>query len=92
MLAYGQTASGKTYSMKGDDHSLGLIPLTIHQLFRSIEGASMLAEIKISYIEIYNENIIDLLGSSDNYLELREDSRKNITILGLRECVVSSLD
>jgi centromeric protein E len=92
VLAYGQTASGKTYTMKGNDGNQGIIPLTLYHLFSTIEEKNLIAEIRISYIEIYNENIIDLLNSVENYLEIREDCRKNITILGLNEIKVTKME
>lgn len=63
-MAYGQTSSGKTYTMKGNEMNLGIIPLTLQHLFKTINSKNLVAEIRISYIEIYNENIIDLLSST----------------------------
>lgn len=71
VMAYGQTSSGKTYTMKGTEDNQGIIPLALRSLFKTIEENKLLAEIRISYLEIYNENIIDLLNSIETFLELR---------------------
>lgn len=65
VFAYGQTGSGKTYTMEGNEENKGLI-------FRSLEGLENISKIaisegakisyKIKYLEIYNENIRDLIG------------------------------
>ena len=68
VLAYGQTSSGKTYTMKGDGEREGIIPQVIQKLFKSIDEGKLTAQISISYMEIYNENIIDLLSNSQNSL------------------------
>ena len=71
---------------------MGLIPLTLEKLFSEMEKANILGEVKISYIEIYNENILDLLSSSEAGLDIREDFKKNITIIGLNEEKVGSVE
>lgn len=62
ILAYGQTSSGKTYTMKGTHTNPGIIPLSLKDIFKKIENEKLTAKVDISYIEIYNEDIIDLLG------------------------------
>lgn len=42
-MAYGQTASGKTFTMKGNENSQGLIPMTLQRLFRRIEEKKLIA-------------------------------------------------
>lgn len=74
LFAYGQTGSGKSYSMMGidtdgcDDTEAGIIPRFCHELFRRIEESKeyLEAEIEVSYFEIYNEKIHDLLSVSHN--------------------------
>ncbi|KAJ8099721.1 P-loop containing nucleoside triphosphate hydrolase protein [Lipomyces tetrasporus] len=64
ILAYGQTGAGKSYTMNGTDEEPGLIPRTCYDLFRRIEKmttATMTFTVKISYFEIYNEHVYDLL-------------------------------
>ena len=67
IFAYGQTGSGKTYSMIGTDSEPGLIPRFLDNLFatkqeRERSGIASSIQIEISYYEIYNEKIYDLLG------------------------------
>lgn len=65
ILAYGQTGSGKTYTMIGDDNHNGLYQYAINQIFTRLEegGASLVTDqrLRISIVEIYNEQIRDLL-------------------------------
>lgn len=56
IFAYGQTGSGKTHTMLGNEHDPGIIKLAIRDIFRS--GVE---EIRVSYIELYNERIYDLV-------------------------------
>ena len=61
IFAYGQTGSGKTHTMLGSASDMGLIRLSTADIFsRSV------SEVRISYIEIYNEKIIDLIDTSRN--------------------------
>ena len=78
--------------MRGDNNSRGLIPRTVKEIFHKISSDDLIANIKISYFEIHNENIRDLLDEKDRALEIREDARKNITIVGLTETDVKSED
>ena len=91
VLAYGQTASGKTFTMKGDDQNEGIIPRAIRKLFSCVEEGNLVAAISISYIEIYNENIIDLLSPSQAPLDVHENYMKNVTITNLIEAEVRSV-
>ncbi|XP_052738112.1 kinesin-related protein 4 isoform X2 [Bicyclus anynana] len=62
IFAYGQTSSGKTYTMTGTDDSPGIIPLAVVNLFdiiKSVPDRDFL--VRVSYVEIYNERLIDLL-------------------------------
>ncbi|XP_067903586.1 kinesin family member 4 isoform X2 [Heterodontus francisci] len=95
VLAYGQTGSGKTYSMGGTytsvqegDPSVGVIPRVINMLFRMIEeNSDNDFTLKISYLEIYNEEILDLLHPSreKSQIHIREDPKEGIKIVGLIE-------
>lgn len=65
VFAYGMTGSGKTFTMAGENETLGLIPLSVAYLYsrvmeESLKGESRF-EIAVSYLEIYNEKIYDLL-------------------------------
>jgi kinesin family protein 5 len=66
ILCYGQTSSGKTFTMEGNGScniNKGIIPRSMEYIFDYINGASDTNEfsIKCSYLEIYNEKIYDLL-------------------------------
>lgn len=99
IFAYGQTGAGKTYTMMGVnfEHELyeehqGLIPRTMEFLFNCIDreranGVNFI--IRCSFLEIYNEQIIDLLNKSNNNLQLREDTRKGVYVEGITEETIS---
>ncbi|KAG4087315.1 kinesin-domain-containing protein [Neocallimastix lanati (nom. inval.)] len=67
ILAYGQTGAGKTYTMTGTTENYvhrGLIPRIISQLYKEISNKTQMAiTVRISYLEIYNEQMVDLLAS-----------------------------
>mmetsp|Transcript_33632 Transcript_33632/g.30545 ORF Transcript_33632/g.30545 Transcript_33632/m.30545 type:complete len:81 (-) Transcript_33632:181-423(-) len=75
VFAYGQTSSGKTFTMKGNEENPGLIPQSMKRIFEKIESANedLKFEVKCSYIEIYNESLIDLLDDQNKNLEIREN-------------------
>lgn len=66
VFAYGATGAGKTYTMLGREDDLGVMGRSVKELFRQIELNSSQREykLKISYIEVYNEIIRDLLSGS----------------------------
>ncbi|EDL95927.1 kinesin family member 4 [Rattus norvegicus] len=99
VLAYGQTGSGKTYSMGGaytaeqeHDSAIGVIPRVIQLLFKEINKKTDFEfTLKVSYLEIYNEEILDLLCSSRekaSQINIREDPKEGIKIVGLTEKTV----
>ncbi|XP_017396044.1 chromosome-associated kinesin KIF4B [Cebus imitator] len=98
VLAYGQTGSGKTYSMGGaytteqeNDPTVGVIPRVIQLLFKEIDKKSDFEfTLKVSYLEIYNEEILDLLCPSREkaQIHIREDPKEGIKIVGLTEKTV----
>ncbi|XP_074080744.1 kinesin-like protein KIF19 isoform X3 [Macrotis lagotis] len=73
--------------MLGTDHEPGIYVRTLNDLFCAIEKTSndMEYEVSMSYLEIYNEMIRDLLNPSLGYLELREDSKGVIQVAGITE-------
>ncbi|KAM5274440.1 kinesin-like protein KIF19 [Ctenodactylus gundi] len=87
VFAYGPTGCGKTYTMLGTDHEPGIYVRTLNDLFHAIEETSsdMEYEVSMSYLEIYNEMIRDLLNPSLGYLDLREDSKGMIQVAGITE-------
>lgn len=90
VFAYGVTSSGKTHTMHGDQHSPGVIPLAIKDVFSMIQdtpGREFL--LRVSYLEIYNEVINDLLDPTGQNLRVREDSQGTY-VEGIKEEVVLS--
>ncbi|XP_053155302.1 kinesin-like protein KIF19 isoform X1 [Hemicordylus capensis] len=87
VFAYGPTGCGKTYTMLGTDNEPGIYVRTLNDLFHAIEETSndMEYEVSMSYLEIYNEMIRDLLNPSLGYLDLREDSKGIIQVAGITE-------
>ncbi|XP_063076853.1 kinesin-like protein KIF19 [Engraulis encrasicolus] len=87
VFAYGPTGCGKTYTMLGTDKEPGIYVQTLNDLFRAIEETSddMQYSVSMSYLEIYNEMIRDLLNPSSGFLDLREDSKGEIQVAGITE-------
>ena len=95
IFAYGQTASGKTFTLTGSPSNPGIIPLAVSDLFaqiRSTPDREFL--LRASYIELYNENIIDLLSPQvGKELSLSEGKKKGeVVINGLTEMAVRTED
>ncbi|CAD8186553.1 unnamed protein product [Paramecium pentaurelia] len=97
IFAYGQTGAGKTYTMQGkglddlknDEIHLGLQPRLIQKLFLDLPKENT-CSIKCTYLEIYNEQLIDLLNDAKpQTLTIREDS-KRVYVENLTEIAVSS--
>ncbi|XP_014651096.1 PREDICTED: kinesin-like protein KIF19 [Ceratotherium simum simum] len=91
VFAYGPSGAGKTYTMLGTDTEPGIYLQTLTDLFRAIEETrdNMDYSVSMSYLEIYNEVIRDLLNPSSGFLDLREDSRGSIQIAGITEVSTS---
>ncbi|KAI5861854.1 kinesin-domain-containing protein [Durotheca rogersii] len=100
VFAYGMTGTGKTFSMQGTASSPGVIPLAITDIFSYIrETPSREFLLRVSYLEIYNERIHDLLsmpaangagaGAQDE-IKLREDSKRGVYATPLKEEIVQS--
>ncbi|XP_042010049.1 kinesin-like protein KIN-7C, mitochondrial isoform X2 [Salvia splendens] len=90
VFAYGVTSSGKTHTMHGEQKSPGIIPQTIKDVFGIIQetpGREFL--LRVSYLEIYNEVINDLLNPTGQNLRIREDSQGTF-VEGIKEEVVLS--
>ncbi|XP_065021266.1 kinesin-like protein KIN-7K, chloroplastic [Musa acuminata AAA Group] len=90
VFAYGVTSSGKTHTMHGDPKSPGIIPLAIKDVFSIIQdtpGREFL--LRVSYLEIYNEVINDLLDPTGQNLRVREDAQGTY-VEGIKEEVVLS--
>ena len=96
VFAYGMTGTGKTFSMQGTATSPGVIPLAITDIFSFIrETPHREFLLRVSYLEIYNEKIHDLLsapvaGPQQEEIKLREDSKRGIYATPLKEEIVQS--
>ncbi len=75
VFAYGQTGTGKTHTMEGyrdgteyasyvDDPGAGIIPRALHHLFEKLEASGNEFSVRVSFLEIYNEELFDLLSTS----------------------------
>jgi centromeric protein E len=72
VFAYGQTSSGKTHTMRGDDAEPGLIPRAIDHVFHCIgHAAGREFLLRVSYMELYNEEMRDLLAPGRCKLQVR---------------------
>ncbi|XP_076662655.1 uncharacterized protein LOC143365939 isoform X2 [Andrena cerasifolii] len=82
VFAYGQTSSGKTYTMMGTPDEPGIIPLAVEYMFDAIASTARREFLlRVSYLEIYNERVNDLLNTSNTDLKLKEDSSGQIILL-----------
>lgn len=90
IFAYGVTSSGKTHTMHGDQRSPGIIPLAVKDAFSIIqETPNREFLLRVSYLEIYNEVINDLLNPAGQNLRIREDAQ-GVFVEGIKEEVVLS--
>ncbi|CAF3771313.1 unnamed protein product, partial [Rotaria sordida] len=92
VFAYGATGAGKTYTMLGTENNPGIMYRTLHDLFVEIKKFEGQREyqVSMSYLEIYNELIRDLLAPSSSFLELREDAKGTIQVAGLSELITKT--
>ncbi|KAL0426369.1 UNVERIFIED_CONTAM: Kinesin-like protein KIN-5A [Sesamum latifolium] len=111
IFAYGQTGTGKTYTMEGEGRkekngklheNAGVIPRTVQQIFNVLESERADYSMKVTFLELYNEEITDLLavdkGSNSLHDEpkrpllLMEDGKGAVFVRGLEEEIVSTAD
>lgn len=101
VFAYGMTGTGKTFSMQGTATNPGVIPLAITDIFSYIrETPHREFLLRVSYLEIYNERINDLLAGPvagalgqpgpQEEIKLREDSKRGVYATPLKEEIVQS--
>jgi centromeric protein E len=100
VFAYGMTGTGKTFSMQGTATNPGVIPLAITDIFSYIrETPQREFLLRVSYLEIYNEKIHDLLSAPvtagpgagvQEEIKLREDSKRGVYASPLKEEIVQS--
>lgn len=101
LLAYGQTGTGKTYTMSGDmskhhggipHATAGIIPRALAQIFQDVEHAGDSAYVTCSFIELYNEKPRDLLAIHDDQkVQMREDpkNKDKLILKGLEEVTIN---
>ncbi|SMR46547.1 unnamed protein product [Zymoseptoria tritici ST99CH_1E4] len=98
IFAYGQTGSGKSYTMMGTPDEPGLIPRTCQGLFQRVESeqnGSITYNVHVSYFEIYNEHVKDLLTPRTippTYLKIRESKSDGVYVQNLTDEPVKSYD
>ena len=95
IFAYGQTGTGKTYTMSGDINILGdvqstdnlllgehagIIPRVLVDLFKELSSLNKEYSVKISFLELYNENLKDLLSDSEDDDPAVNDPKRQIRI------------
>ena len=97
IFAYGQTGTGKTHTMEGDldnQFEMGVIPRCLFTLFNTLDGDSVEYSVRVSFMELYNEELKDLLCPIDSGAKLKvfEDlGRKgSVVIQGLEETLVKN--
>ncbi|KAM6964234.1 kinesin-like protein KIF22 [Tautogolabrus adspersus] len=94
VFAYGPTGAGKTHTMLGSPEQPGVIPRAVREVFNLVKAKEGDGEweysIGMSYLEIYNEKVLDLLSPGSQDLPIREDKDKNILIPGLTHTTISS--
>ena len=93
VFACGATGAGIIYTMLGNDENPGIMLFTLKELFKEIKLYPQREfKIKLWYLEIYNENIRDLLVNNSENLELREDPIKGLIVNGITEKETNSTE
>ncbi|VDM48104.1 unnamed protein product [Toxocara canis] len=109
VFAYGQTGTGKTYTMEGehdpngsyswkDDPQMGIIPRALMHIFTELDRQKVEEySVRVSYVELYNEELYDLLSGSDQQqprLRIFEDPirKGSVVIAGLEEVAIRERD
>lgn len=92
IFAYGQTGSGKTYTMMGTEGEPGVIPRLCGGLYGRINAngdPNISFRVEVSYLEIYNEKVHDLLGDASRNLRVREHNVLGPYVEGLTKMAVA---
>ncbi|XP_033647450.1 microtubule-associated protein futsch-like [Asterias rubens] len=97
LFAYGQTGSGKTYTMMGDEVDIGLIPRICEGMCSRVDDLEhgVTFKIEVSYLEIYNERVRDLLALSNTTkytLKVREHPKDGPYVQDLTKHMVSDFN
>ncbi|XP_072423636.1 kinesin-like protein KIF22 isoform X2 [Chiloscyllium punctatum] len=97
VFAYGPTGAGKTHTMLGSAEQPGVVPRSLLDIFLMVReqsdqlcGPSWRFNVTMSYLEIYQEKVLDLLETTHQDLLIREDQDKNIFIPDLTEQRITS--
>lgn len=94
VFAYGPTGAGKTHTMLGTPEQPGVIPRAVSEIFNLVNAKEKDGgwdySIGMSYLEIYNEKVLDLLSPGSQDLPIREDKDKNIVLPGLTHTTIST--
>ncbi|KAG0629863.1 hypothetical protein M758_1G135000 [Ceratodon purpureus] len=110
IFAYGQTGTGKTYTMEGSGRKskngelpadAGVIPRAVQQIFETLDRDNQEYSVKVTYLELYNEELTDLLAPEEyskvvidekikKPLALMEDGKGGVLVRGLEEEIVTS--
>lgn len=97
LFAYGQTGAGKSYSMVGYGANKGIVPISCNEIFERIKASNdpgLTFEVQVSMVEIYNEQVQDLLVPAKNRpkkgLDIRESDQLGIYIDGVKKRAVDS--
>ncbi|XP_002132763.2 kinesin-related protein 4 isoform X1 [Drosophila pseudoobscura] len=90
IFAYGQTSSGKTYTMMGDRENPGVMVLAAKEIFKQIANDNDREYLlRVGYIEIYNEKVYDLLNKKNQDLKIHE-AGNGIVNVNCEECIITS--
>ncbi|XP_076960779.1 kinesin-like protein KIN-5B [Bidens hawaiensis] len=89
VFAYGQTGTGKTYTMEGGMRNkggelpaeAGVIPRAVCQIFDTLEAQNADYSMKVTFLELYNEEIVDLLTTEDNTRSLEDKQKKPVSLM-----------
>ena len=94
VFAYGATGAGKTHTMLGSLEEPGIMVNTLHEIYGAMEADFQDSKFKVtlSYVEIYNEMIKDLLSPEGVDLKLNEDPVRGMVVQGVTEFGASTAD
>ncbi|KDO35495.1 hypothetical protein SPRG_00342 [Saprolegnia parasitica CBS 223.65] len=82
VFAYGQTGTGKTHTIQGKlsplDENAGIIPRSVNYIFEKLQATKCEYSVRVSFLQLYNEELKDLLGENkkDKPLRLMEDAKR----------------
>ncbi|CDW87540.1 kinesin motor domain containing protein [Stylonychia lemnae] len=94
VFMYGQTTSGKTYTMLGTQEIPGILPCAVRDVFNGVKNDSQNNNynVWVSYMEIYNESINDLLSPGKTNLKIKDDPNHGVDVALLKKQQVFSFD